>query len=194
MEIYVYFQEVENRIRELRFASEKGEWYEDSPNGINHLKGLSGTSIACAADSAPNNANRWMYSQSTSREVQGCIYEANGKKWTYDNPNKLYYFTQNFDRKVRLEFCADRWFLRIYAHDGSKALEKVCQREGCKWKDQITLPMGTGAAKIKQNFIVLRWPQDVDNTTSEVHLFSTDGGILHDYLIGPSTGGEFSLV
>ena len=54
--------------------------------------------------------------------------------------------------------------------------------------------MSTGTAKIKENFVVLRWPQDVDNTASEVHLFSTEGGVLYDYLNGPATGGDFSLV
>lgn len=54
--------------------------------------------------------------------------------------------------------------------------------------------MSTYTAKIKENFFVLRWPQDVDNTASEIHLFSTEGGILHDYLISPATGGKFSLV
>ena len=74
-------------------------------------------------------------------------------------------------------------------------LEKVCQRgDGRKWNDQVVLPKGVGTAKIQENFVVLLWPQDVDNTTSEVHLFSTEGGTLHDYLIGPATGGKFSLV
>ena len=111
------------------------------------------------------------------------------------NSDKYNYFTQNFDRKVRLGYCTDSWYLRIYAHDGSKVLERVWQRgPASKWKDQVTLPMSTGTAKIKENFIVLLWPQDVDNTVSEVHLFSTEGGILHDYLLGPATGGEFPLV
>ena len=63
-----------------------------------------------------------------------------------------------------------------------------------QWKDQVILPMSTGTAKIKENFVVLLWPQGVDNTASEVHLFSTEGGILHDYMVGPATGGGFSLV
>ena len=101
---------------------------------------------------------------------------------------------QRFDRKVRLGYCIDRCHLRVYAHDVTKVLERIWQREGCKWRDLEVLPVSTGTAKIKENFIVLRWPQDVDNTASEIHLFSTEGGILHDYLIGPATGGEFSLV
>jgi len=85
--------------------------------------------------------------------------------------------------------------LRTYAHDGNKVLEKVWQSGyGGGWKDQAILPMSTGTAKIKENFVVLRWPQDVDNTASEVHLFSTEGGVLYDYLNGPATGGDFSLV
>ena len=81
MEIYVYFQDESDRIRELRFGSENLEWYEDSPDGIGFLKGLSGTSIACAADSRWR-AKRWVYSQSTAREVQMCWYSVNRKQWT----------------------------------------------------------------------------------------------------------------
>ena len=115
--------------------------------------------------------------------------------YTEDNPEKYHYFNQCFDRKVRLGYCEDRWLLRIYVHDGSKVLERVWQRgDDGRFKDQLTLPMSTGTAKIMENFVVLCWPQDLDNTGSEVHLFSTEGGILHDYLIGPATGGEFSLV
>ena len=110
-------------------------------------------------------------------------------------PPKNNYFTQRFDRKVRLGYCADPRHLRIFAHDGSKVLQKVWQRgEGRKWNDQVVLPKGAGTAKVLLNFVVLLWPQDVDNTASEVHLFSTEGGTLHDYLIGPATGGKFSLV
>jgi len=102
---------------------------------------------------------------------------------------------QRFDRKVRLGYCTDRWYARAYAHDVTKVLESSWQRGyDCKWRDVAILPMSTGTAKIKENFIVLCWPQDVDNTMSEIHLFSTEGGILHDYLIGPATGGEFPLV
>jgi len=112
-----------------------------------------------------------------------------------ENPHKYHYFTQGFDRKVRLGYCTDPRYIGIYAHDGSKVLEKVFQRVDPRhWKDQVILPMSTGTAKVKENFIVLCWPQDIDNTAPEVHLFSTEGGILHDYLIGPETGGEFSLV
>jgi len=81
MEIYVYFQDQSNRIRELRFGSEKGEWYEDSPTGINLLKGLSGTSIACVADSA-FGVKRRICSQSAVREVQQCHYEASRNQWS----------------------------------------------------------------------------------------------------------------
>ncbi|KAF8419169.1 hypothetical protein EV426DRAFT_616170 [Tirmania nivea] len=194
MEIYLYFQDQSNRIRELRFESEKSEWYEDSPTGIKLLKGLSGTSIACAADSTWSE-KRWMYSQSAEREVQQFMYQTNGNKWTLENPPKNNYFTQRFDRKVRLGYCADPRHLRIYAHDGGKILQKVWQRgQGCKWIDQVVLPKGTGTAKIMKNFIVLLWPQDADDTASEVHLFSTEGEILHDYLVGPATGGKFSLI
>lgn len=97
-----------------------------------------------------------------------------------------------FDRKVRLGYCVDPWHLRIYVHDATKVRERIWQSG--KWRDVAILPMSTGTAKIKENFIVLLWPQDVDNTVSEVHLFSTEGGILHDYLLGPATGGEFPLV
>jgi len=81
MGIYIYFQDENNRIRELKFAPEKGDWNEYSPTGIEHLKGLSGTSIACAADSG-YGVKRWMYSQSTARKVQQCMHQANGDSWT----------------------------------------------------------------------------------------------------------------
>ena len=81
MEIYVYFQDESNRIRELRFRSEESEWHEDSPTGIGLLKGLSGTSITCAADSA-NGVKRWICCQSEARQVQRFTYEANGNRWT----------------------------------------------------------------------------------------------------------------
>jgi len=81
MEIYVYFQDQSNRIRELKFASEKGEWYEDSPTGLKLLKGLSGTSIVCAADSTWST-KRWVYSQSAVRDVQQFMHQTNGDKWT----------------------------------------------------------------------------------------------------------------
>ena len=38
--------------------------------------------------------------------------------------------------------------------------------------------MGARTAQIGENFVVLLWPQDIDNTASEVHLFSTEGGIF----------------
>ena len=78
--IYVYFQDQSNRVRELRFGSEKGEWYEDSPTGIELLKGLSGTNIVCVADSAFGEKRR-ICSQSAGREVQQCYYEAGKNKW-----------------------------------------------------------------------------------------------------------------
>jgi len=43
-------------------------------------------------------------------------------------------------------------------------LGRVWQRvEPRKWLDQEVLPTSTGTAKIK-NFVVLCWPQDIDNT------------------------------
>ena len=69
-------------------------------------------------------------------------------------------------------------------------LERLCDRGTGSgggyyvWKDQIVLPMGTGTAKIRENFIALLWPKDVDSTASEVHLFSTEDGMLHDYSVG----------
>ena len=54
-------------------------------------------------------------------------------------------------------------------------LERVWQRG--EFNDQVTLPMSTGTAKLKENFVVLHWPQGLDGTGSEVHLFSTEGGI-----------------
>ena len=39
MEIYVYLQR-KQPIRELKVTSEKGEWYEDSPTGIDLCNGL----------------------------------------------------------------------------------------------------------------------------------------------------------
>jgi len=124
--------------------------------------------------------------------------------------NKTDYFTNPFDQEVRLGYCADSWYLRIYVHDGSKVLERTCDRlriiessngyGGCistrvpTWKDQTLLPMGTGTAKIRENFIALLWPEDIDNTASEVHLFSTENGMLHDYSVGVAPGGVYSLV
>ena len=81
MEIYVYFQDQSNRIRELKFEAEKGEWYEDSPTGLKLLTALSGTSIVCAADSTWS-AKRWVYNQSAVRDVQQFLYQTNGNKWT----------------------------------------------------------------------------------------------------------------
>ena len=66
--------------------------------------------------------------------------------------------------------------------------------EPAGWQDPVVLPMSTETAKIKENFVVLIWPQDADDTASEIHLFSTEGGILHDYLVGLATGGRISLV
>lgn len=79
-EIYVYFQDQSNRIRELRFVSEKCEWYEDNPTGIDLLKGLSDTSIVCGADST-YDPQRWVYSQSTTRDLQQCRYPVKENKW-----------------------------------------------------------------------------------------------------------------
>ena len=63
-----------------------------------------------------------------------------------------------------------------------------------KWLNLVVLPMSTGTAKVMENFVVLIWPHDADDTASEIHLFSTESGILHDYLVGPAIGGQFSLV
>jgi len=111
-----------------------------------------------------------------------------------DYPHQHYFFTQGFDRNARLGYCADPHNLRIYAHDGCKVLEKNWVRAVGKLEDQVILPMGAGTAQIKENFVALLWPQDIDNTASEIHLFSTEGGMLHDYQVGPATGGEFSLI
>lgn len=78
--IFLYFQDESNRIRELRFSAEKNEWYEDSPNDIELLKALGGTSLACAANSG-YDVRHWVYSQSTKRDVQEFMYEAKGNKW-----------------------------------------------------------------------------------------------------------------
>jgi len=114
--------------------------------------------------------------------------------------NKQDYFTPPFHQKVRLGYCADPWHLRIYAHDGSNVLEGLCNRgtgtgDGYyQWKDQVLLPMGTGTAKIRENFIALIWPENIDNMASEVHLFSTKNGMLYDYSVGEAPGGVYSLV
>jgi len=78
MEIYVYFQDQRNHIRELRFGSEKGEWHEDRPTGIELLKGLSGTSITCATGSSW----RCVVSQSAAGDVQELLYSADENNWT----------------------------------------------------------------------------------------------------------------
>ena len=46
------------------------------------------------------------------------------------------------------------------------------------WKDQTLLPIDTSTAKIRENFIALLWPEDIGSTASEVHLFSTEDGML----------------
>ena len=88
--------------------------------------------------------------------------------------------------------------MRIYAHDGSKVLQRICDRgskgAGLAWEDQLVLPMGISSTKIRENFIALLWPVDADNTASEVHLFSTENGMLHDYSLGVAPGGVYSLV
>ena len=81
MGIYLYFQDQNNRIRELNFEGEKGQWFEPSPAGIDPPKGLSGTSIACSAD--PGYGSKcWMYCQSAARAIQQYHYQAYGNKWT----------------------------------------------------------------------------------------------------------------
>ncbi|KAF8432055.1 hypothetical protein BGX38DRAFT_280594 [Terfezia claveryi] len=150
----------------IRELGFKAETREWYEDSIDLFNGLSGTSISRGVDSK-------YYVRRTHKNL----------------------FTQSFDRNVRLRYCADTRQFRFYAHDGSKVLEKVYQRvDPCGWLDQVVLPVGTGTATINENFVVLLWPQDIDNTASEVHLFSTEGGILHDYLLGPATGGQFSLV
>ena len=78
MEIFVYFQDESDRIRELRLSTETGEWYEDSPAGMKLLKGLSGTSLACAAHQG-SKVYRWVFSHSTEREVQGRVHFTDGE-------------------------------------------------------------------------------------------------------------------
>jgi len=80
MEIYVYFQDHTNRIRELRFGLEGREWYEDSPAGGKLPKGLGGTSIACAADSE-YGVKRWVYNQSPKGGIYQSMYKADGDTW-----------------------------------------------------------------------------------------------------------------
>ena len=90
--------------------------------------------------------------------------------------------------------------MRIYAHDGSKVLERARQRGQGNWTPETVLPIGMGTAMIKPNFCVLSWPQCVDNVvSSDVHLFSVgsdgpEGPMLYDYLVGAATGGGFPLL
>lgn len=64
--IYVYFQDSTNRIRHLEW-SERHRWSEDRSFG--RVKGLSGTSIACATEPS-GNESRWLFHQSAERDVQ----------------------------------------------------------------------------------------------------------------------------
>ncbi|RPB27040.1 hypothetical protein L211DRAFT_865950 [Terfezia boudieri ATCC MYA-4762] len=76
MEIFLYFQDESNRIRELRFKAETREWYEDN---IDLFNGLSGTSISRGADSG-YNLRRSMYIQSSARVIDEFYYKEN--EWT----------------------------------------------------------------------------------------------------------------
>ena len=89
--------------------------------------------------------------------------------------------------------------MRVFAHDGSKVLEKSRPRGGY-WQAETVLPIGMGTSLIKPNFCVLSWPQCVDNVvSSDVHLFSMSSDrpedpILYDYLVEGATGGGFPLL
>lgn len=53
---------------------------------------------------------------------------------------------------------------------------------------------GTGIPRIGRSFLVLRWPQDPDETASQVHLFSIVDGKLQDNVIGVGSVWTFPLV
>ena len=66
--IYVYFQDSVNHIRHLVW-SENTQWGEASDyDQMKSLKGLSGTSIACAAEPSYTE-NRWLFFQSAELAV-----------------------------------------------------------------------------------------------------------------------------
>ena len=95
---------------------------------------------------------------------------------------------------IRLGYGGDPWDLRIFAHDGNKVVEHTWSRTGQRWLDESILPMSTGTPKILQNFIVLLWPLDLACTSSEIHLFSMENGMLWDYIVGPAKGTVVPLV
>ena len=88
MEIYLYFQDQSNRIRELRFEGKTGTWDELCPTGAARLKGLAGTSIACGADSGYASA-RWMYTQSAGGDAREYEYQGDKNKWTLSKSLEL---------------------------------------------------------------------------------------------------------
>ena len=102
------------------------------------------------------------------------------------------YFKAN--STIRLGYGADPWNLRIFAHDGSKVVEHTWSRTGQRWLDESILPTSTGTPKVLQNFIVLHWPLDLAYTSSEIHLFSMEKGMLWDYIVGSAKGTVVPLV
>ena len=80
-EIHVYFQDEQNRIRDLRYSGEEKRWYEDYPENWKSLKALSGASIA-AANEYSYGVQRWVYTQSAERWAQQYMYQKKGNKWS----------------------------------------------------------------------------------------------------------------
>ena len=74
MEIYLYFQDQSNRIRELRFEGKTG-------------------TFACGAGSG-YASTRWMYTQSAERDIQEFEYLGSANKWIISKPLELR-FTQD---------------------------------------------------------------------------------------------------
>ena len=76
----MYFQDEQNRIRDLRYSGQKKRWYEDHPENWKSLKGLSGASIV-AGNESTYGVKRWVYTQSAERWAQQYMYQKQGNKW-----------------------------------------------------------------------------------------------------------------
>lgn len=100
------------------------------------------------------------------------------------------------NRGARLGYVADTSHEWFYGYDSGSVIERIWDFPGNKWKTSGTiLPTGAGISKILANFIVLRWPRNMDSNSSEIHLFSMDeSGVLWDYLVGLGAASSISLL
>lgn len=105
---------------------------------------------------------------------------------------------KSFDRGARVGFIVDGLHSHFYAYDNTAIIRRVWDwgANPAAWeKLSLLRTYPRTPVHVLSNFIILGWPQDMDHTKNEIHLFSMDeSGLLWDYLVGSNTSSSVSVL